>query len=103
VFSHIDRGPSVFAAKGQALCHAQRDQDDRCRDTPALIAGQKAHEKGRKTHDQDRHQEGVFPPDQIAQRPEDQRAERGKELRADDGGKRSKQIEVVPFKDCPCG
>ena len=121
MFCHVNRRTAIFTAKRQTLKHPQDDQNDRCRNTPAVVVGQKADEESRHTHDDDGHQEGVFPSDQVTQRTEDQRAkgahdepggkgqqrkdvprcfrEWREELRPDDGCKRAIQVEVIPFED----
>ncbi|KAG0752885.1 hypothetical protein G6F22_021683 [Rhizopus arrhizus] len=76
VFGDVSCRAAVFAAQRQALQQAQHDQDGRCGQTDAGIAGQHAHEECRQAHDHDRDQEGVFASDQITQAAEHQRAER---------------------------
>ncbi len=121
MLGHVGRRAAVLAAQGQALQHAQHDQDDRGGHADAGIGRQDTHDEGGQAHDQDGDQEGVLAPDHVAQPPEHQRTEgphdeagsegqqredeRGarvqpaEELLGDDGGERTVQVEVIPFEN----
>lgn len=121
VLGDVDRRAAVLAAQGQALEHAQGDQDDRRGDTDRGIGGQQADGEGRQPHQQDGHQEGVLAPDHVAQAAEHQRAEgphqeaggeghqgedegggvvdAGEELLADHRRQGAVEEEVVPLED----
>ena len=121
MLGHIRGGPAVLAAQRQTLRQTQRDQNHGRGKSDGRRIRQQADDKGGETHDQDRHQEGVFAADNVADAPKDDGAERahqkpggereqredvagrwrigGEELRADDRGERSVEIEVVPFEN----
>jgi len=120
VLGHVGCRATVLAAQRETLDQAQRDQDDRRRDADRFVRRKKADDEGRHTHQQDRDQEGVLAPDQIADAAEDDGAEgsyrkagrerqqrkqelRGwiqtrKELLADDRGERAVKIKVIPLE-----
>ncbi len=75
MFGDIGCRTAIFTAKRQSLQQAQADQDDRSRDADRGRTRQDADEEGRQTHDHDRHEEGVFAADEIAETAEYQRAE----------------------------
>ena len=67
MFGHIGGSTAVFPTHCQTLQQTKRNQDDwRCHANTG-IGGQNTHNKGRQTHDQNGHQEGVFATDHVAQ------------------------------------
>jgi len=111
---------AVLAAECKALDQAQRDQHDRCREAPGVVARQEADEERTNTHQGHRDQEGVFASDHVAEATEDQRAERpdretrskgeqrenkanrrrhvGEEVLCQKRAERAVDIEVVPLE-----
>ncbi|MDT4839744.1 hypothetical protein FQZ97_735410 [compost metagenome] len=121
MFGDVDRRAAIFTAQGQALEHAQADQDDGRGNADGGVSGQQAHREGGQPHQQDGGEEGVLAPDHVTEAAEHQRAERahqeaggkrhqgedegrgvvhpGEELLADDGGQGAVEKEVVPLED----
>jgi hypothetical protein len=112
---------AILPAQGEALQHAQGDQQHgRCQ-AGALICRQQADREGREAHDAHGDEEGVLAPDEIADAPEHKRPERAdrearskggqrqneggcfvdarEELRRQDRCKQSVKVEVVPFEN----
>ncbi len=120
MFGDIGSRTAILAAQCQALQDAQGNQDDRSCNPDSGVIRQDADDEGRCAHDQDRHQEGEFTTDHVAQAAKHQRAERshdeargkcqqckneagiricaGEELLGDDCCQRAVQVEVVPFE-----
>ncbi len=91
------------------------------RETDLLRCGHHADDEGRRAHDDDGDQEGVFAADEIADAAEHQRAERAhqearrerqqrediarrfwkltEELGADNGGQRTVKVEIIPLEN----
>ena len=72
----IGRGSAILAAERQTLQDAERDEQDGCGDADACVIGKQADEEGRQAHDGHGDEEGVLPPDQIADAAEDDCPER---------------------------
>ena len=121
MFGDVGRCAAILAPDRQTLQDPQADQNDGGGDADTVRGRQDAHDEGGRTHDQDRHQEGVFASDEIAKAPEYQRTERAhqeaggegqqgediarrlieltEELGADDHGKRTVEIKIVPLEN----
>jgi len=121
VLGNVGRGTAILAAQGQALDEATGDEQHRRGDADRGITRQQADQECRDAHQGHGDQEGVFAADQVAQAAEEQRAERtdreaggetqqgedeagrridaGEEVGADVRGKRTREVEVVPFED----
>jgi hypothetical protein len=70
------RGASVLAPEREALHDANHEQGNRRGDTNRRVRGQDADQGGRAAHQDQRDQERVLAPDQIANSSEEQRAKR---------------------------
>ena len=123
VFGDIDRRAAIFAAERETLEDAQADHDQRRGDADAGRAGDEAHAGGGDAHQRDRHEEGVFAPQPVAEEAEQDRAQRTEaeadretgphqqdlerlviareEGRTDQPCKRAVDEEIVPFEDRP--
>ena len=67
MLGHIGGSTAVLTAQRQTLQHAQHDQDDGRSHANAGIGWQDAHDERGQTHEQNRHQKGVFAPDHVPQ------------------------------------
>jgi hypothetical protein len=102
MLGHIGGSAAVLTAQGQALQHAQRDQDDGRGHADAGVVGQDADDEGGQAHDQDGHQEGVLAPDHVAQAAEHQRAEGAHDEACRKGQQREDEGRsgIQPLKNC---
>ena len=120
MFCDVDRGASVLTAEGEALEHAQRDEDDGRQDPDLRVTGKEPDEHRGASHDADRQQEGDLPARLVADASEDDGAERPhrkagaegrqraeqlgsgvsrEEDRCKEGGEHGIEVEVVPLDD----
>ncbi len=76
MLGHIDHRAAVFAAHGQALHHAQGQQQYPRQVARRFIGGQAADQHGRPAHHHHRDQEGVLAPEPVAEIAKQHRAQR---------------------------
>ena len=74
VFGHISGSTTIFAADGQALNEAQKQEKDRSKATDRCISWQAANQEGRNAHHDDGDQKCVFATEKIADAAKEQRA-----------------------------
>jgi hypothetical protein len=79
MFGHIDRGPAIFAADGEALQHADGDKQRWRQYADLRIVRQKADSDRGKAHDRDGEQKGALAALAVAEMAEHDGAERADE------------------------
>ena len=119
MLGHIGDRAAVLPTQAESLDHAQHEQDDRGQETDRGVGRDDPDERGRQSHPGERHEEGVFAANPVADRAEHQCAERpdqephreeghGAEQRRDrmalleeldreDRGQAPEHVEVVPL------
>ena len=78
MFRDIDRGAAIFAAKRQALQDAQADDGEGRRQADHRGRRHQPDACGRKTHQRDGDEEGVFATELVAEEAEQHRSQRAK-------------------------
>src|SRR4029077_4224881 len=74
VLANVGRGPAVLATEREPLQESQDDEGDWRGDPDRGVGREESHERGGKTHDHDRDQEGVLAAREVAEPAEEQRA-----------------------------
>src|SRR5580658_6693959 len=76
VFGDVSGSTAILTAEREPLQAAQENEDRGRQPADAVVSRGQADQEGRKTHDRDGDEEGVFASNQVADPAEYQRAER---------------------------